>query len=118
MSFSESTKNIMNDFNVTGRPAYGVKTSFFYSNKIISKQLDANTPVSEPIEAPRVKWADDLVEIKTFKKYPTVKRVEKLRRAATLTSRVAGKSILKAKNLHKRHYVSNSDVSETEASSN
>lgn len=118
MNFSESTKNIMNDFNTTRRPAYGVKTSFFYSDKIVPKQLDGNTPVSEPIETPRVKWADDLVEIKTFKKFPTVKRVEQLRRAATLTTRNAGKSILKTQNLRKDTILSNSDASETEASSN
>lgn len=58
-----------------------------------------------------IKWAEELTEIKTFKKLPSDKRIQSLKEKARNTSKVVGKSILKVTKNEYKHCSSDTEAS-------
>ena len=101
---STSSQNLLT--NALGNCKDFLSRSFNSSRVAPSQEVKISTKSKKP----RIKWADDLEQIKTFRKNPSQKRVELLMYHARNTSEGCGKSILK----HKDDFV---DEEETEASS-
>lgn len=84
-----------------------------FSEKMVPGYDDHTTsPKSSTIKR-HIKWADDLEEVKTFRKNPSDKRVALLQKRAKKASKICGKSILR------KHFDDDefSVTSDTEASS-
>lgn len=66
-----------------------------FSEKMVPGYDDhVPTPKSSTIKR-HIKWADDLEEVKTFRKNPSDKRVALLQKRARKSSKICGRSILK-----------------------
>jgi hypothetical protein len=90
----------------------------FFKKEITFDGGDAEPLPARKSEKMRIKWADDLVEVKTFKKLPTKKRIENLIEKAKNTTKVCGKSILKRSlSQSPRYENSNDDTSASSSSS-
>jgi hypothetical protein len=87
----------------------------FYGEKE-QKVEDKSTYAPKNDGRKHIKWADDIKEVKKFRKFPTQKTVEKLIDNIKASSKVCGQGILKKTN-YKIYRYDNCN-SDTEASSN
>lgn len=108
MENSESTNFFKSAFMGRVKPLRKEK----YSAKIMPHEDGVFTPKTAP-RRKHIKWAEELEEVKTFRKNPSDKRVALLQKRAKRTSKVCGDSILKRAAFDD----DNSVTSDTEASS-
>lgn len=83
----------------------------FYKHKETESDIEYEPPKEDG--KVHVKWADDLEEVKTFKKLASDKRIQQIQENARNTTKVWGKSILKKKKVEYVHYNSDTEASST-----
>jgi hypothetical protein len=77
MNFPEYTKMLINDYDNKKRTASASRNSDKSKSNII-QQVEKCIPLSGGVRRPAIKWADNLEEIKVFKKNPTEKRIQQI----------------------------------------
>jgi hypothetical protein len=77
MNFPEYSKMLINDYDNKKRTASASRDTDKSKSNII-QQVEKCIPLSGDGRRPGVKWADNLEEIKVFKKNPTDKRIQQI----------------------------------------